>query len=340
MYQKHAASAASEEGEDVSEFSNISALDLLTQRFSSRFLELVKDVNEHVCVGAMDLVLSLADASLLDLAGADQCGALGQDLAMLLLDGNVKSRKAAGRLAARVVESSLEGALAQPAAGKRGKTKGKGKAGEPSSEEKVSACVMACKALGSILEEGSAKLSKAVKRQNAGAQSEEELRVRAVMAVVPCLGQLHDWDVLAKACRSKDLGGDSGLLCVVRVALACVQCFSDPKPAKEFLLSRKEKGRKVMASAVKDFCDRSVQGYTMAFTAVLKGLFNQCKSKKGHMAVSLVCLLCKCATHVQQELYVATGRVSGLDCLFPRTFLTLVFRCPSLRLPTTRRWSR
>ena len=75
-------------------------------------------------------------------------------------------------------------------------------------------------------------------------------------------------------------------------------------------------------------------------TAVLKGLFNQCKSKTGHMAVSLVCLLCKCATHVQQELYVATGRVSGLDCLIPRTFLTLVFRCPSLRLPTTRRWSR
>ena len=108
VYQKHAASAASEEGEDVSEFSNISALDLLTQRFSSRFLELVKDVNEHVCVGAMDLVLSLADASLLDLADTDQCGALRQDLAMLLLDGNVKIRKAAGRLAARVVESSLD----------------------------------------------------------------------------------------------------------------------------------------------------------------------------------------------------------------------------------------
>ena len=45
----------------------------------------------------------------------------------------------------------------------------------------------------------------------------------------------------------------------------------------------------------------------MAFTAVLKGLFNQCKSKKGHMAVSLVCLLCS-ATHVT-GLYVATGRV-------------------------------
>jgi len=138
---------------------------------------------------------------------------------------------------------------------------------------------------------------------------EEDYYVRAVSAVVPHLPVLHEWEVLAKACKSKHLKGDAGVLSVVRVVLASMQRFTDPKLAREFLLMKKEKGKKVMASAVTDFCERTTQQSTMALMGVLSTLFSQCKSKKGPNAVSLLYDLCQVVTLMQQELYVATGKV-------------------------------
>ena len=316
VYQRHAAAArggdADADEDDTgpnnnSSFSNLSALDLLTQRFSGRFVELVKDVNEQVCVNALDLVLSLAEAQLIDVSDDEVAGSLSSDLPLLLLDKSPKVRKGAGRVVALVIDARLAAAAKSPGAAKRKQKRRKDAAA--AAAEEVSTCVEACKLVDTLVchEIPESVLSKSPR--------EEDVYLKAISAVVPHLPSNHDWEVWAKDCRSKDLEDDDDLIAIVRVAVAAIKHFTDPKAVKDFLLAGKQRGKKVMASAVADFCEKTVQQFTMAFMPVLSKLFSQTKSKKGSVGRSLVCLLCELACVMQQELYVATGHMDEFTAM-------------------------
>ena len=181
----------------------LSNLDLLTQRFRGRFVELLRDRNSNVCFLALDLVRCLVENQMIDLEEDSQ---IGKDVSLLLLDdANKKVKANAGKLAACIVnmgreEEEMEG-------------------DEEDSLEKV---VDACKLLDQLVVEGFAGEN----------LRKEEVYVNALTAVVPHLRSIPKWELLAKACREDD-EEDDVLLAIVRVTLACVKVNLVTKPSKK-----------------------------------------------------------------------------------------------------------
>jgi hypothetical protein len=305
VYEKHAVSPDTAadgggEGAGAGSFSNFSALDLLTQRFHGRFTELIRDNDEHVCINALELVVCLAKAGLVDVNSNE----IDSNVALLLLDKSDKVRANAGKLAACMVDQRLSKKQKKAANKRRSgadkKTKGDDKAGD---------CVEVCKIVCKLIVEGlpESVVERASDQVHNSPSSiltgQEEVFVGAITAVVPHLSPslIHDWDVLAEACKNRKgaNNNDETLVCVVRVVLAAIRHFTSPKMIRLSLTKR------TSSSAIVDLCETSQQKFTLSFMRVLSILLAQCKSKAGSVFNSLSCLLSALCSKMKQELFVA-----------------------------------
>jgi len=325
VYQKHEgdpADAGRANNSASSSLSNGSALDLLTQRFSKRYCELIRDKNPLVALSLLKNPLVALSALLLveclvagDMIGVEEDfvrSEVDAFLALLLLDRSEKVRRAAGKLAAVIVDkraSAQQQEQEQQAKRRKKKSGGRSKKQEEEAEEEHAARIRGVfEALGELVEGPLSPGDEDEDEENDGtggnfdvkAEMSTDLQVAACAAVVPHLPFLvEDWDLLAKAalsCAEED--EREGAL---RTVLACVRANNEAHSGSGSHGGRKGGKRKGGAGAAAAGA-ASIEHVTLALAQPVSVLFARCKGSRNAALTSLLSgLLCE----MKLELFVA-----------------------------------
>ncbi len=298
VYQKHGEGRGNNASGSLA---NGSALDLLTQRFSKRYCELVRDKNPSVALSAILLVVAAVGVDMISVDEHFVHSELDEYLALLLLDRSNKICRAAGQLAAVVIDKRAaqeqEQRQRQQAKKKKGGARSKQKGSKQ--EEDLARIRATFEALGELVDRPlspSAEDEDGGEVGGAGASMATELQVAACAAVVPHLPFLmEDWDLLAKATLSctEEEERESAL----RAVLACVRANNSHSGGQG--AGRKAASKRKPAAGAGS---ASVEQVTLAFAQPISVLFAQCKGSRN---AALTTLLSGLLSEMKLELFVA-----------------------------------